>query len=227
MYKYELHCHTAEDDLAAHVPAAEIVRMYKDAGYDGIVITDHYFSIFFDWFKEELDGASHEKIIDRWLKGYRAAKEEGDRIGFTVLPGCEVRFDGTINDYLVYGLDEDFFYHAPLLNRLPGGLGELLSVLPEDVCVVHAHPFRNGMTVTDPAPLFGIEVQNGGTEPILNHLAKEFAAFYGKAMTSGSDFHNKDALARGGIQTETPIRTPADLVSALRCGKYSLIYPAE
>ena len=54
MYKYELHAHTAECDLAARVGARDMVRLYKEAGYDGIVITDHYFQTFFDWFGEEL-----------------------------------------------------------------------------------------------------------------------------------------------------------------------------
>ncbi|MBQ3141832.1 MAG: PHP domain-containing protein, partial [Clostridia bacterium] len=190
MGKFELHVHTAECDKVARVGGAEIVRMYADAGYDGLVITDHYFSLFFDWFSEELTNADHKAIIDHWLRGYHAARNEGEKLGFTVLPGAEVRFDGTINDYLVYGLEEDFFYHAPLLNRL-SGLEELLQVLPPEVCVVQAHPFRNKMTVCDPAPLFGIEVHNGGTEPFRNHLARLFAEHYGKPMTAGSDFHNQ------------------------------------
>ena len=217
MYRYDLHIHTAECDLAAHVPAAEIVRMYKDAGYDGIVITDHYFSIFFDWFGEELSGATHRQIIDRWLRGYHAAREAGEKFGLTVLSGAEVRFDGTINDYLLYGITEDFFYFAPLLNRLKTP-AELRALLPEDVLMVQAHPFRVGMTVADPAPLDGIEVYNGGTEAPRNRLACDYAAFLGKLMTSGSDFHHPTALAKGGIMTEAPICTPADLVSVLRGG---------
>ena len=47
MPRYELHCHTSECDLAAHASAAELVRLYHAAGYSGMVITDHYFPIFF------------------------------------------------------------------------------------------------------------------------------------------------------------------------------------
>ena len=222
MYRYDLHIHTAECDLAASVPAAEIVRMYHDEGYNGLVITDHCFSIFFDWFGEELAGKSHKEITERWLRGYYEARNEGEKLGMTVLPGAEVRFDGTINDYLVYGLTEDFFYNAPQMNRLKN-LGELFAVLPEDVCVEQAHPFRVNMTVIDPAPLFGIEAYNGGTEMYRNHLAKDLALHYKKPMTSGSDFHHQSHLARGGIMTRTKIETPADLVALLKSGAYSLI----
>lgn len=223
MPKYEMHIHTAECDLVAQVSGKEMVHLYQDAGYDGMVVTDHYFNIFYDWFAEEVAGASHQKIIDRWLKGYYAARNEGEKIGFTVLPGAEVRFDGTINDYLVYGVTEDFFYHAPLLNRLKN-VKELLEVLPQEVCVVQAHPFRENMTVCDPSPLFGIEIYNGGTEKFRNELAKIYAEHYGKAMTSGSDFHGKNALARGGIITPEPIQTPQDLIQTLRSGNYETIH---
>lgn len=222
MSRFEMHVHTAECDTYAFVKASDIVRMYRDAGYDGMVVTDHYFSLFFKWFEKELDGLDHRGIIDRWLRGYCNAREEGEKLGFTVLLGAEVRFDGCINDYLIYGLEPEFLYGAPFLNRLKN-VKELIEILPKDTCVVQAHPFRNKMTVEDPSPLFGIEVHNGGTEPFRNEMAKMYAEHYGKAMLSGSDFHKAEHLARGGIITETEIKTSTDLVSVLKCGNYTLI----
>lgn len=224
MFQYELHAHTAECDLAARLSGAQLVRAYAQRGYSGMVITDHYFSIFFDWFGKELEGKSHRQILDRWLRGYEAARNEGEKIGFTVLTGAEVRIDGTINDYLIYGLEEEDLYRLPLLNRL-GSIDEVLALLPEKACVVHAHPFRENMTVRDPGRFFGIEVYNGGTDPFRNQLAKAWASHYGKAMTSGSDCHGPDSVGKGGIITETPILTPADLINTLRSGAYQLIEP--
>lgn len=224
MYKYELHAHTSECDLVAKLSGGELVRAYADQGYSGIVITDHYFSIFFDWFREELEGKSHKEIIDRWLRGYESARNEGEKIGFTVLPGAEVRIDGTINDYLVYGLEIEDLYRLPLLNRM-ASIDEVLDILPERTCVVHAHPFRENMTVRDPSRFFGIEVHNGGTDAFRNQLAKAWAEHYGKAMTSGSDCHGPWAVGKGGIITENPIYTPTDLVQVLRGRNYQLIQP--
>ena len=223
MGKYEMHVHTAECDICAHVAAKDIVRMYQQKGYSGLVITDHYFAMSFDWFADDLTEGTHCEFVDRWLRGYREAKKEGDKIGMTVLLGAEVRLDGpNINDYLIYGIDEDFLFRAPYLNRL-SSLQELISVLPENACVVQAHPFRDNMTVQSPDLLFGIEVNNGGTEPFRNDLARTFAAHYGKPMLSGSDFHHADHLARGGIITDTDIRSIQDLVGVLRSGDYELL----
>lgn len=223
MYKYELHAHTHECDRGAALGARELVRLYKDAGYDGMVITDHYIDLFYNrWFPEEVADLTHKQQVARWLRGYYTAREEGEKIGFTVLPGAEVRFDGYPNDYLLYGLHEDFFDTVPRLNELKN-VTELLALLPEQVCVVQAHPFRDGMAVANPRGLFGLEVFNGGTEKFRNQLAGQFAEHYGLAKTSGSDIHNRNRLAKGGIITTRRIQTPEDLAAVLRSGEYSLI----
>lgn len=223
MYKYELHAHTHECDRDAHLSARELVHLYKETGYDGIVITDHYIERFYTlWFPEDVKGLTHEQQVKRWLKGYYTARDEGEKIGFTVLPGAEVRFDGYPNDYLIYGLHEEFFYTVPRLNEIKN-VDELLSLMPENACIVQAHPFRNDMIVANPRGLFGMEVYNGGTEKFRNEMARQFAGHYGLAMTSGSDIHGMNRLAKGGIMTERRIQTPEELVSVLRTGEYSLI----
>ena len=226
MNKYELHIHTAECDKAARVSAGEIVQLYKDAGYSGGVITDHYASMFFDWFSDELSDADHQKTIERYLKGYYAARNEGEKFGFTVLCGAEVRLENTENDYLIYGLEERDYYNLPLLNKCKNA-EELVKILPRKAIVVQAHPFRNEMTVCDISLFFGIEGYNGCTECVRNKMAKLYAENYGKPLTSGSDFHERHHLARGGIKTEHKILTPDDLVNVLKSGEYALIENGE
>ena len=222
MNKFELHAHTSECDKYAHLSGAELVRAYSEAGYRGMVITDHYFSLFYEWWRDELCLDDHQKIMHRYLQGYYAARNEAEKRGFTVLCGAEVRFDHTINDFLVYGLEEQDFYRLPLLNRLKN-VEELVEALPPHAVVVQAHPFRDKMTVMSPDALFGIEVHNGGTDPFRNEMARLYAEHYGKAMTSGSDIHHIKALARGGIATERQIGCARDLVDVLRSGDYMLI----
>ncbi|MBQ7868043.1 MAG: transposase [Clostridia bacterium] len=223
MYLYELHAHTSECDRDAHLSARELVRLYHEAGYDGMVITDHYIERFYTlWFPEEVAGLTHHQQVTRWLKGFRTAREEGEKIGFTVLPGAEVRFDNGPNDYLLYGVHEDFFYTVPRLNEL-NSLEKLLTLMPEGVCVVQAHPFRDGMEVRHPDGLFGMEVYNAGTPAFRNELARQFAKHYALAQTSGSDIHDMSRLAKGGIRTGHKILTPEDLIAVLRSNDYTLI----
>ena len=224
MSKLEMHVHTAECDGCATVKARDIVKMYHDHGYDGLVITDHYNVNFQDWLLQCMGrgpDVPHHDLMERWMRGYYEARDEGEKLGFTVLLGAELRFDNCPNEFLIYGLEEDFFYQTPLLNHL-SGLQELDSVLPEEACVFMAHPFRNGMVVLFPFPLMGIEVINGRTETIRNDMARMYAEHYGKRMLAGSDFHTPKDFAKGGIITSAEIRTSADLSAALRSGEYTV-----
>ena len=47
LYYYDLHVHTSNVSPCAHVKAEEVVRLYAQAGYKGIVITDHYSEKYF------------------------------------------------------------------------------------------------------------------------------------------------------------------------------------
>lgn len=227
MYKYELHAHTAECDPHAGIGGAELVKLYREAGYNGLVVTDHYMWSFAKWFADEnLASATHEEYIKRWLKGYYAAKEAAKETNFTVLAGAEVALDGQINHYLIYGVDEEFFYRAPLLNKCKT-IDELTALLPDGALVVQAHPFRKNMTICDPEALFGFEGYNAGTEGFRNEMAKLYARHYDKRLTSGSDVHGRRALARGGIATERAIHSPQDLINLLESGDYHLIQDGE
>ena len=110
-YLYETHCHTDESSRCGKVKGAEVARMYKEAGYSGIVVTDHFNSYTFD--KAGL--TKWEDMIAFHMAGYRAAKALEDE-DFTVLYGLELRFEAeNDNDYLVYGVDEDYLRAHPFL----------------------------------------------------------------------------------------------------------------
>ena len=44
MYKYETHLHTCEASACASAKGEEQARRYKELGYDGIIVTDHFFN---------------------------------------------------------------------------------------------------------------------------------------------------------------------------------------
>lgn len=44
MFGYETHLHTAEGSACASASGAEQARRYKALGYDGIIVTDHFFN---------------------------------------------------------------------------------------------------------------------------------------------------------------------------------------
>ena len=211
-YKYDMHVHTSEVSPCGKVSAQELVKLYKEAGYDGIVITDHYFDGYFD----SLGQLDWEEKIDMYLSGYRKALAEGQKIGLEVILGIELRFSENENDYLVYGLDEDFLKKYKELYQL-GIEGFRKFTGGMDILIYQAHPFRSWMQHVDPVLLDGVEVNNGNPrQNNMNYKALAFAKEHNLKMISGSDFHQKVDISRGGVIIPRLIRTPAELFTLLR-----------
>lgn len=170
LYKYELHCHTGFVSRCGRVEPEEIVKLYIEKGYDGIVVTDHYSPMTFEpnW--------CPQKQIDFYLSGYRRMKAEAEKSGkdFTVLLGMELRHYGTANDYLIYGIDEGFLYSAG--NLMKPWEKKIYSLChSKGFLVFQAHPFRTGIRRCDEHYIDGIEIYNGKTNEKLNKKAEVWA----------------------------------------------------
>ena len=215
-FKTELHAHTAEVSPCAGFTAARVVEKYLEAGFSTLVITDH----FRDYVIEHAGLTWHQKI-DHYLAGYRnAVKHANDQIN--VLLGIELQFVGERNDYLIYGITEDFLYSTPDIHKM--SLKSLRSILPPTAMIVHAHPFRSGATITDPALLDGMEAYNGGTSSTQNAFAEQWAERFDLIPTSGSDYHGGPASRiSGGIVTDEEIVDCTQLTQILRSRAHTLI----
>lgn len=214
-YLLDTHVHTDEVSRCGKVPARKLVNLYKEAGYDGIVITDHYYQGFF----ETMSGWDWSRKSDAFLAGYREALEEGGKIGLDVFLGAELRFTEHENDYLVYGIDREFLLNHPCLYDL--GLKRFRELIRNrDILLYQAHPFRVGMVPAPPPLLDGVEVFNGNPRhDSQNSHARQFALENGLKMLSGSDFHQVEDLAGGGIVLKERIRSGRELVKVLKAGR--------
>lgn len=215
-YKTELHAHTREVSPCGELTAQEVAERYIAYGYTSIVITNHYCNYVID----PLNGSWEDKAR-YYLAPYHAMKEyAGDRLN--VLLGCELRFRENNNDYLIFGLDEKFLLTHPNLHDMT--LKDFSSLAHRNgLLIVQAHPFRNGMTIVDPAYLDGMETFNGHTgHHSRNPIADEWAKMNGLLRTSGTDFHHAHQSGVAGILTDTPIVNGAQLCAVLKSGDYTL-----
>jgi hypothetical protein len=212
MFKIDTHVHTVETSSCASIGARETVKLYKESGYQGIIITDHYYDFYFN----NLMGLSWDEKIDHYLKGYHNATEEGIKLGLKVFLGLEIRFMENANDYLVYGITEQFLKEHRELYTL--GLKEFKKMIEkEDILIIQAHPFRKHMIVASPEDIHGVEVYNGNCRHnSRNDLSLAFAKEHSLLMSSGSDFHELEDLARGGMVFRQEIDTAGDFVNSLR-----------
>ena len=208
------HVHTAETSHCGRVPAARLVELYVRAGYDGIIITDHYTR---DFFGSGRNGSKQEwpAQIEAYMAGYRLAEQAGQAAGLKVFSGLELKFDGLPNDYLVYGLDEDFLLAHPELTALDLQSFRALTS-DREVLVVQAHPFRDGCSPAPARLLDGLETYNGNPRhDSRNDLAARFARENGLLATAASDAHQPEDVARGGMRFPRPLESIRDFIAAI------------
>ncbi len=220
MFKTELHVHTSPVSRCARVDAKGTALHFASQGYSTIVITNHLSPALFakplpceqdDW----------KGIVDYYLSDFHAAKEavEGR---MNVLLGLELRVNNNSNDYLVYGIDEQFIYD--LGNPFDIKINKIAPLIQEAGGVIfQAHPFRDGMTVTPPSLLDGVEVFNfSAGHDSRNDIACAWAKKFDLIGICGQDYHNTSYLFGGGILTDTEITTSKQLVDILKSRDFKL-----
>lgn len=218
MYNIELHFHTAQSSHCGKVPAEDGVKQYKDAGYSGIVVTDH----FSKREREGPDGQTWDEVCGRFLMGYHAAEKAAEGLDFHVFLGMEIRFPNDENDFLVYGISEQFLMEHPWIYMME--LPDLKEIAEkEKLYVVQAHPFRPKCVLADTEYLHGIEIYNGNPRhDSHNDLAYEAAKEHKLGMTVGSDYHQpEDLSARCAGFVRMP-HTEQELAEMLRKGEFQI-----
>ena len=118
MYKIETHLHTTYISHCGWLGAQALMKAYSAAGYAAICVTDHYNRECFDY--ADIDLTAPGSKTDAFLLGFRRLQREAKKYGILVYEGAELRFDGSDNDYLLYG-----FHHELLADpekTMSGGL---------------------------------------------------------------------------------------------------------
>lgn len=222
-YLYELHFHTKESSPCAVTPAADMVRAYKDRGYTGVIVTDHFVNQN-RYFEEEV---SWEKKVERFLQGYRNAKAEGDKIGLDVFFGLEYTFRETVDDFVTFGISPDFLLAHPELCSLP--LVEYTALVRAAGGLVwHAHPFRRAPWLGNKKifpraypEVDGMEILSGRmNHEEANRQALCWAKEHSLLGFAGSDAHDPDDIS-AGVWLPRRAGSVKDLLSLLKAGDFS------
>ncbi len=223
-FLYETHMHTSEASACSIAGGKEMARAYKEAGYAGIIITDH------NWGgNTRVDRKlSWREWVKEFFKGYEAAKEEGDKIGLDVFFGYEAGYNGT--EFLIYGPDQAWMLAHPEIRD--ASVEEQYRLIQEDGgMVIHAHPYREEWYIPEillyPEYIDGVEGINAAhsnsksafhNDPEFNRKAVAYAGKYQKPVTAGSDMHSTDLLG-GGVAFKTRLESIADYIKRIRSGQ--------
>jgi hypothetical protein len=217
-YLYETHLHTLESSSCGKTPGREYAGIYKDLGFTGIIVTDHFF----------MGNSSIRRSLPwrEWVnglcRGYEAVKEAGDKQGIDVFFGWEETFDDA-DDYLVYGLNKEWLWEHP--EAASWTRAEQYRIVKQyGGCVVQAHPFRQHayihQIILSPQSVDAVEAANANNhEQSYDALAMRYAKKLNLPVTAGSDVHNVRLLNKEnafGVYLDKKIETIADYVTAIK-----------
>ena len=217
MYLYETHLQTAPLSACGRASVRESLESYKEAGYAGVFLSDHFID-------GNVDRAIRELPYDERIRIFFGVAEEaeaiGAELGISVFSAFEMSYKGT--DFLVYGIDKAWCLAHPDMDKMKKS--ELLRLLCEDgALVIHAHPFREAQYIDHirlfPRLVHGTEIFNACRTDFENELAVQYCKNYGLIPFAGSDNHVAGGLKRfGGMATETPLRDVREFIDAVRSG---------
>lgn len=206
-YTTELHAHTNPASFCGDFEADKVVDFYRAAGVTTLAITNH--------FNSDLKIGNLNENIKTYLNDYRLAKEHANG-EINVILGIEIRFDGSNNDYLVFGIEEDELpFYAELTSY---GIENFYKEAKNDRnVIIQAHPFRNGVTLAPVDSIDGIEAYNlHPNHNQRNALSVKHAKNNNLLVTGGSDFHHISHHALCLMRTKNELKTSFDVASAIK-----------
>lgn len=106
-YLYETHMHTSQASACARATGAQMAQAAKEAGYTGVIITDH------NWYGNSCIDRSlpWREWVEQFCIGYEDARAKGEEIGLDVFFGYESCYKGT--EFLIYGVDKAWMIAHP------------------------------------------------------------------------------------------------------------------
>lgn len=220
MYRYETHLHTSPVSKCAKFSVRENLEFYKELGYDGVFITNH----FLDGNTSVSSELSYEDRIKNYCSDYEDGVKIGKELGIKVFFGVEMTYKGT--DFLVYGLDKEWYIAHPEIMDMKKS-EELPFLMASGALVIHAHPYREAKYIDHirlfPRGIHGVETVNACRTDFENRMAAIYAEEYGFAVSAGADNHAGRNIKRlAGVETESPIDNERDFISRVLAGEVRL-----
>ena len=145
-------------------------------------------------------------------------------LGIKVFCGLEISYKGT--DFLVYGLDKQWFLMRPEIMDME--IRTKLSLMMESgALVIQAHPFREAHYIDHirlfPRNVHGFEILNTCRTDVENKMAQLYAENYELLPFAGSDNHRGAGLKKlAGLCCEEPVLNEQDFVDKVKSGKMEI-----
>lgn len=199
----DLHVHTNISSRCSSIQPEELVDRSLALGLDAVCVTEH-----------------------STYRGAQVNHEYARSRGFKVFRGMEVFTE--LGDMLVFGWEEDIKYYLfpfdDLRREVEKRKGVIIPAHPCRGVADARHRHRDGMSDGLLECVFALETHNGAMPRKNNAEAERIRKKYGLFGTGGSDAHHVSHIGRCLTVFEDEISDEAELIEALRGGRYRACY---
>jgi len=202
----DLHIHTNISSRCSSIQPPELVERARELGLDAVCVTEH---------------ATYRGAQVNW--------EYSVKHGYKVFRGMEVMTE--LGDMLVFGWEENIRYYLFPFEELK------YEVEKRNGMIIPAHPCRGEADIRHrhdrelPDELLeaivAIETRNGAMTRKANDHAEKLRKKYRLFGTGGSDAHHVSHIGRCVTVFEEEMNDEAELIEALRGGRYRPAYGDE
>ena len=216
-YKFssELHAHSMPASRCGKFYANEVVDIYHGVGCNTLTLTNHLT-------EKHLIERTEAQLAEFYLSDYYKACKQAKKVGMNVAFGVEIRFAGSYNEFLVYGICPDDM--EKLIHYIRTDIATFYREFKNDKnVIIHAHPYRERSEPIAVGHIDGIETFNchpGHNSQIA--YACRLARDNGLLVTGGSDFHEEGRHATCLMRTKWELKNSYDIAEAIKSKDFVL-----
>lgn len=210
--KFDMHCHTKEGSMDGKVPVEEYIRILKERGFDGMLVSDH----------NSYDGYRHFK---EWEQNARFGKHPLK--DFVILKGIE--YDTIDAGHILVIMPHRVNLRILELRGLPvrlliqivhrrgGILGPAHPCGERYLSIFNTRKYRHAKSLMEQFDF--LEGFNACETEKSNERAQRIAKKYQKPAFGGSDAHKMDCVGLAYTWFPGPVQKEDDLIACVKKGE--------
>jgi hypothetical protein len=209
--KFDMHCHTKEGSPDAKVPIGEYIRILREKGFDGMLVSDHDSYDGYRYFRTHRTGTPKKDFVV--LRGVEYDTVDGGHFLVILPKGISLKV------LELKGLPVQFLIH--LVHYYGGILGPAHPCGERYLSLFSTRKFAKNHDIALQVDF--LEGFNACEEDESNRRAAEIAVQYGLPVFGGSDSHKRDCVGTAFTEFDAKIRNEDDLIDYIKSGKQTAV----
>ncbi len=204
--KFDMHCHTHEGSSDSKVSVERYIKLLRDQGYNGMLVTDHNSYNGYRYYRDYIRGKKYKDFY--MLRGIEYDTFNAGHF-IVVMPSIEESILMEKRGLKIETL-------VDVVHSRGGILGPAHPFGENFLSIYNTGKFKNDRSLTREFDF--IEAFNSCEDYPDNDKAKVIAKIYDKPMFSGSDSHRESSVGTAATYFDGDIKSEDDLINYIKSG---------